>query len=330
MSFALRPRARGQRALCEGEGMATRRQAWAEVDAGLRADVEALLGAPVVAAESQPGGFSPGSADRVRLADGRRAFVKTGTDAVNPDVVGIHRREAAISALLPPEIPAPRFLGVVDHGDRIALILEDVEARHPHTPWVRDELVAVLGALGSVAERPVPAAEAIVDMATVAGHYGSGWSRIDRVPSLPGTLPGWVAERLPWLRDEGLRMPDAVAGDRLVHHDVRADNVLLRPDGSVVLIDWPWAARGAGWLDALTLLFNVRYLDPEADVEAVVAEHPVFAGMPALDADRVLIGIAGHFLAVSQEPDVPGIPTLRAFQYDQAVAILGWLQERLG
>ena len=42
----------------------------------LRSDVERALGSPVVRAASQPGGFSPGSADRVVLADGRRAFVK--------------------------------------------------------------------------------------------------------------------------------------------------------------------------------------------------------------------------------------------------------------
>lgn len=309
--------------------MAAQRQAWSEIDADLRADIEAILGAPVATAESQPGGFSPGSADRVVLEDGRRAFVKTGSDAVNPDIVGIHRREAAVTAVLPSGIPAPRLLGSVDRGDRIALVLEDVEARHPHTPWLPGELTAVLDALHAVAAEPVPAGSLQLDMSTVAVHYGAGWSKLgDRVPPLPDGLSGWVAERLPALRADARRMPEAVAGDRLVHQDVRADNVLIRDDGSVVLVDWPWAARGAGWIDALCLLFNVRYLDAESDVEAVVAAHPVFAGMAARDADCVLIALAGHFLAASQESEAPGIPTLRTFQYDQAVAILGWLRER--
>ena len=52
------------------------RVAWADLPARVRDVVEEILGAPVVEAVSQPGGFSPGSADRVRTADGRRAFVK--------------------------------------------------------------------------------------------------------------------------------------------------------------------------------------------------------------------------------------------------------------
>lgn len=257
--------------------------------------------------------------------------MKTGTDAVNPDIVGIHRREAEVGALLPAGVPAPRFLGVVDLGDRIALVLEDVEARHPRLPWESGELTAVLDALREIGRLQMPEDAALADMSAAAAHYGAGWSRLgDDIPPLPAGLGAWVAARLPRLRADALRMPAAVAGDRLVHHDVRADNVLVRADGSVVLIDWPWAARGAGWIDALTLLFNVRYLDPEADVEGVIASHPVFEGMDSRDADSVLVGLAGHFLAVSQEAAAPGIPTLRSFQFDQAVAILGWLRERAG
>src|SRR6478735_291080 len=96
------------------------RPQWSELPAGLRAEIERALGSEVVEAQSQPGGFSPGSADRVVLADGRRAFVKTGDAAVNAETVEIHRREAAIAAALPGSVPAPRLLGVVDRGDVIA------------------------------------------------------------------------------------------------------------------------------------------------------------------------------------------------------------------
>lgn len=52
------------------------------------------MGAPVVSAVSQASGYSPGSADRLRLADGRRVFVKAVSAEVNPDSIAIHRREA--------------------------------------------------------------------------------------------------------------------------------------------------------------------------------------------------------------------------------------------
>ena len=66
-----------------------------------------------------------------------------------------------------------------------------------------------------------------------------------------------------------------------------------------MLVDWPWAARGAGWFDALTLLVNVRYYDPRADVEAMIATHGVFDGMPAEAATHVLAAFAGMFLEAS-------------------------------
>lgn len=305
------------------------RTLWHEIDAGLRADVERMLGARVVEASSQPGGFSPGSADRVLLEDGRRVFVKTATDAVNPEVVSIHRSEAAVAAIVPVGAPAPQLLGAVDGGDRIALVFEDVDARHPATPWRAGELAAVLDALAQLTAEPVAEDAALADLGEVSGHYAAGWSLLgDRVPPLPDGLDQWTSDEMPALLRAAARMASVSRGDRLVHRDLRADNVLLRADGAVVFVDWPWAARGAGWVDALCLLFNVRYFDPGADVESIVATHPVFAGMVPAAADAVLVGLAGHFLRVSQEPAVPGIPSLRAFQYDQAVALLRWVQER--
>jgi hypothetical protein len=74
---------------------------------------------------------------------------------------------------------------------------------------------------------------------------------------------------------------------------------------------------------------NVRLYDPAFDVEAVIAEHRAFAGMPTDAATRVLVGLAGFFLEASMQPPKPAIPTLRVFQRDQARATPGWLEERL-
>ena len=59
------------------------RVAWADLPAPVRDVVADILGSPVLAAVSQPGGFSPGSADRVCTADGRRAFVKAVSGLVD-------------------------------------------------------------------------------------------------------------------------------------------------------------------------------------------------------------------------------------------------------
>ena len=49
---------------------------WPELPADVRAAVAAVAGAAIADAQTQPHGFSPGVAARLRLADGQRAFVK--------------------------------------------------------------------------------------------------------------------------------------------------------------------------------------------------------------------------------------------------------------
>ena len=75
---------------------------WADLPEHVRVAVQDILGGPVVTATSQPGGFSPGTADRVVTASGRRAFVKAVSPAQNPESPGMHRQEARITAALPP------------------------------------------------------------------------------------------------------------------------------------------------------------------------------------------------------------------------------------
>ena len=72
----------------DGEGSAPpatgRRVEWGAAPVWLREEVETRLGARVAGAVTQVGGFSPGVAARLRLVDGRRAFVKAVGPEPNP------------------------------------------------------------------------------------------------------------------------------------------------------------------------------------------------------------------------------------------------------
>lgn len=306
------------------------RLAWHDIPGPVRAQIEDVLGGRVVEAVSQSGGFSPGSADRVVTADGRRAFVKAASPAVNVDTPAIHRREAAITAKLPAAVPAPALLGAVDDGDWIALVLEDVEGRHPATPWQPRELEAVLDTLQLVAAVELPVDVPLVEVSDALAGDAAAWRAIDldALPPMRGGLDTWVRTHFDGLVDAATRGAVDARGDRLVHYDTRADNLLIRQDGTVVLVDWPWGARGAGWFDALSLLINVRYYEPAADIERTISQHAVFDGMPADAATNVLAGFAGMFLSSSLRPDPPRMPTLRMFQRDQAIVTLDWLRTR--
>jgi hypothetical protein len=103
-----------------------------------------------------------------------------------------------------------------------------------------------------------------------------------------------------------------------VHCDIRADNMLIRPDGSVVFVDWPWGCAGPAWLDTALLALNIIVHGGDGD-----------ALLPPEGAD-VVIGFTGYFLDVARRPPPPGLPTVRAFQRAQGDALLPWMRRRLG
>ncbi|WP_432972829.1 aminoglycoside phosphotransferase family protein [Dactylosporangium sp. CA-233914] len=291
------------------------RISWAQLPPTVRGAVEDIVGEPVVEAVSQRGGFSPGTADRVVTAGGRRAFVKAVGSVLNPRTPAMHRAEARVAARLPEGTATPRLLGLHDDGDWVALVYEDVEGRHPHTPWRPDEIDAVLAALRKLAV-PVTGLPSLREE-SVPGF--AGWHNLAADP--PPRLDPWAAAnlgRLADLADEGLA---ALDGDRLVHGDVRADSLLIRPDGSVAVVDWPFGCAGPAWFDTLTLVLNVRLYGGELADDVIDADEAAITGC--------LAGLAGMFTDLARHPAPPGLPTLRKFQQDQADVMLPWLRQRL-
>jgi Ser/Thr protein kinase RdoA (MazF antagonist) len=290
---------------------------WRELPAHLRAAVEDMLGGPVVSAESQRGGFSPGTADRVVTSSGERAFVKAVSPAQNPRSAEMARREAHVTAALPAEAPTPALLGTFDDGDWIVLVLQDVDGRHPRTPWVQDELAAAVRGLRDLADAltPSPLADAPAAAEQFAHDFG-GWRRIAADP--PADLDPWAAAHLDDLVTTADRALASLTGDTLAHCDIRADNMLLRPDGSVVFVDWPWGCAGPAWLDTALLALNVIVHGGDGD--------PLLPDQGA----GVIAGFAGYFLDVARLPPPPGLPTVRAFQRWQGDALLPWLRHHVG
>jgi aminoglycoside phosphotransferase (APT) family kinase protein len=298
---------------------------WADLPAHVHAAVEEILGGVVVSAESQPGGFSPGSADRVRTATGARAFVKAVSPAQNPVSPGMHRREASVTAALPPGTPAPRLLGSFDDDEWIVLVLADVEGRHPVTPWTTPELSAVMRTLDAMAAALTPSpVPGLPSATTFLGPDLAGWNRVAADP--PADLHPWAQRHLSDLRAMADRGLAALGGDTLVHLDVRADNLLIGPDGAVTVVDWPHACVGPPWLDRLLLLINVRLYGGH-DVEEMLQQCAANSGAEPADLRGVIAGAAGYFVDACRLPPPPGLPTVRAFQRAQGDALLPWLVE---
>ncbi len=294
---------------------------WRDLPAGIRARAEQIIGSRVIEAVSQPGGFSPGTADRVRTADGRRAFVKAVTPAINTRSAELTRRELRITAALPADAPVPRLLGGFDTGDWVVLVLEDIEGTHPRTPWVGSEIEAATAALRDLAAALTPAPAIGLPRAAdqLRGDL-TAWDLVAADP--PAGLDPWELDHLPDLRAAGARGLAAIAtGDTVVHCDIRADNILVRPDGRMVIVDWPWASVGPAWLDTALLAMNVA-------VHGGAADRIVAGAGPDVVVD-VIAGVTGMLRHYGRLPPPPGLPTVRAFQRFQADALVPWLRARL-
>ena len=302
---------------------------WLELPARVRDAITDIAGAPVASAVSQSGGFSPGSADRLLLADGRRVFAKAVSTSQDPQSPGIHRREIARASALPPSAPAPRLLGSYDDGEWVALVLEDVDARHPAEPWTAADLAACLDALDRLADSCTPSP--LAEVASAADELRGDFAGFDRIAADPTGVAASALDHLDELRNLAARAADAVDGETLVHLDIRSDNLLIEPSGRVVIIDWPWACTGADWLDTLTLLLNAQFVGcADIDADALVATTPRLSGVSDEIVDAVLAGFCAFFLDAARRPAPPGLPTLRAFQLAQGVSTLAWLGRRRG
>jgi hypothetical protein len=301
-----------------------RRLAWDALPSEVMAGVERLLGAKVVATIDQPGGFSEGLAARVRLADGRGAFVKAAQSGRAPAVAGFHRREAAISARLPPHAPVPRLLGTYDDGDWIALAFEEIAGRLPAQPWRGEELRRVLETVGELAELLTPSP---VDQEILARPRLGGWpaltSRHER-DALAALAP-WAAAHLDGLIAVEAAATSPFAGHTLLHGDLYPFNILVNAD-RVVVVDWPHAWVGAPYCDVVTVLSSARLsgVDPQPLADA----HPLTRHLAHGQIDDLLVLHAG-FLVKTAVTAGPGVDRhLLDMMIALAGASLRWLQER--
>lgn len=302
---------------------------WFDVPDDVRHAVEAELGAPIVEAVSQPGGFSPGAAARCRLADGSRVFVKAVSPDQNPQSPRMHRREAEVAAQLPARTPAPPMLHLHDDGHWVVLVFADVDGRQPHEPWTIADLDVVMPSVRALHTVATPAE--VAGLATVQQKHRSifdGWRRLAAGDGDLAPVPQWAERRVDELAAMEAGWERAAAGDALLHADLRADNVLIRSDESVVFVDWPWACRGAAFVDAVMMLPSIG-LGGGPDPGTVIDRYGLADGVDETDFLSLFVALCGFFTRSSQDDPPPGLPALRTFQRAQADIGMAWLRTAL-
>jgi hypothetical protein len=302
---------------------------WSGTPVAVRDWVERQLGAAVVAVVDEVGGFSPGPACRVRTANGRRAFVKAVGASINPQSPDMHRREGRITAQLPSSAYLPKLLATYDDGDWVALLYTEIDGRQPQLPWDHDELRRVLDATALMHDALTPCPVTSVEtVAELLDDDLRGWRALASGGDATDTLDEWSRRNLDRLAALEGRWPDAAAGDTLLHADMRADNVLVGPDG-VVFVDWAHGCRGAPVFDVVAWAPSVAMQGGPAP-EALLALHPRSRSVDDDAVTAIVAAIAGYFTRAAMQPPAPGIPTLRSFQGAQGEVARAWLLTRTG
>jgi aminoglycoside phosphotransferase (APT) family kinase protein len=293
---------------------------WTQVPRAIRARIESIASDNVVAAENQSGGFSPGLASRLFLANGSTVFAKAIGDDW-PVHAGFHRSEIAVTTQLPPAVPAPRLRGHFDDDGWVGLVFDDVAGWQPPLPWRRAELGRVLDALAALATVEPPP----------IGHDHprlGGWSEIAADRVLVGDLPRlstWAADHLESLTE---LEPDGVQtaqGNRLVHFDLFPHNILLTPS-RVCLVDWPHARLGNPVVDLVSILCPIAMAG--GDPSPIAQLHPTAADLDARSLDAVIAALAGFCAVGALTPARAGQQPVATAKHELANSLLTWLARR--
>lgn len=255
-------------------------------------------------------GYSVNEHWLIQLDDGRRAFLKCAAP-VDRNVRwlrGERRTYGAIRGSFMPEL-----LAWDDDDERPMLVLEDVAsgAPPPPPPWRDGDVGRVLDALSAVATA-VPTAP----LPSIAERRLPGWDAVlcDPTPFLGIGIADrtWLRVSGPVLAESALAAP--LAGEAVVHGDVRSDNLILSDD-RVVLFDWDHAGRG-------NAVFDVAMWLPSLCLEGGPPPIAVTTTMPGVDAFAAYV--AGFFAAEAGRPPPPGAPGVRDFQRRQLAVALDW------
>jgi aminoglycoside phosphotransferase (APT) family kinase protein len=265
------------------------------------------LGQKIAAWRPVTGGYSPARRWLIRCADGSSAFVKVATDALTARWL---RAESVVYA----GVRAP-FMAAVrawdDDGSAPMLVLEDLSGGVWQAPWTPERVGRVLATLRQVAAATAPAALPSLE---TRRRILSGWAVVARAPAaflgLKLCSSAWLSRAVGALA--AAEAEARLAGDDLVHLDVRSDNLCFLGE-RVVLVDWNWACRGNGAVDVAAWL-------PSLHLEGGPPPDAVLPGEPCLAA-----AISGYFASQAGRPPRTADETrIRALQLAQLRVALPW------
>jgi hypothetical protein len=259
------------------------------------------------------GGYGTNTAKwSVELDDGRRVFVKRALDELAAEWL---RDEWRVYRSLEAGF-LPQLVGWHDAAGLTFLAIDDLSQAHWPPPWLPGQVSLVLETLDKVhATEPPPGLPRLADLRDSI----DGWPTVaaDPEPLLSTGVCSreWLTGALPHLA--GAAAESELAGEALVHLDLRSDNLCIRA-GKVLLVDWNHACVGNGLIDVVAWAPSLR-LEGGPEPWELVSDS---AGLASL--------IAGFFAARAGLAAPATAPAVRVFQRRQLEVALPWAARELG
>ncbi|MDO4916775.1 MAG: aminoglycoside phosphotransferase family protein [Rothia sp. (in: high G+C Gram-positive bacteria)] len=324
----------------------SQRITWTDLPLQLQDWVQHTIGATITHAESQTGGFSLGTADRLQFSNGQRAFLKAVNSATQEFTATLHRQEAHILQQIPPTAPVPKFIATTELNGWVAILIEDIEGNHPQHHWEHNELTAVFNALDQLAQFTVPkhlklhtTAESLADEIgawdtlahqEITPHQYSHLKNhpdytefISHIPTLNQRAPEFSAYINAHLRPH-------LTGTTYNHTDLRSDNILITPKNTATIVDWPWTCTGPPAFDSAALIVDLLTHNPHHNINKLTNYSQTLQQAPPHYLEATITYAAGFYTWAAQTPpDNHTLNTLPAMRLHRALTLNTWVLKNI-
>jgi hypothetical protein len=285
------------------------------------------------------GGYGPTPTFRLRLADGRHAFLKGCAPNATEFMRNAFARELRTYLELHDRIKewAPRVYGSFRKDDWDILILEDLGPKSvpPWSPRTTRSIIQSFAQFHAVNKgRSLPrwikrpsewfgedlswswtvSHSLAIERASVAGRATTEAAE-------------WFVDKGPLLASVAKRLLKAKV-PQLIHNDARSDNLRWK-SGRLYLLDWAQAVAGPPEFDAAAFIQTIA-VESVLDPETILGWYEKINPLDPELVDAAVAVTAAFFAERAWMAELPGLPRLRTFQKQQLVVSLKWTLRRLG
>ncbi len=273
------------------------------------------------------GGLSPGCAASIITSDNTPLFIKAAQENSSDATVALFRHEHHVLMSLPPASYRPKLVGAYDSNNWVALVIEHIDGSYPDfTDATTMDTVAEMITCQAAELSPFPQSLNVLSLKDATQWWVPRWEEIRNNPSqfIPEQFVDFITETNVETNQRFERTKNSLHSETVCHFDIRNDNLLIQPDGTVMFLDWGIAMTGPRWVDLLILALQApdpkttnMFIDkwiPDELQETVTDFLILFGGSQAWNATQ---------------PAPPRQPALPGYLADDAARLLTTAQLRV-